>query len=134
MAAAPVIRATLLICSLAVAGGAGCARQPTYESLTRNTLDNLRQMIDVMKGVTDEPSAKAARPKVLAIQRQVEADQASLDKLPAPPAKEQARLTQKYQKQVDELAAEFSAESRRIMKDPRLAYHLREVTSLTPVK
>ena len=115
-----------MICCAGCGGGGG----PTHDSVMRSTASSLRQGVEILKGVTDEPSAVAAKPKLQAVQKELRASKATLDKLEPPTDKEMNRLAAKYEAELDRLSSEFERESRRISGDRKIARHLIGATSL----
>ena len=110
----------------------GCNQGPSHEELTQRSVNNLRDAVMIMRGVNDEMAAIDARPKLQAIQKNMKADKAAIDKRGEPSEEEMAKLREKYEPQLDALASEFERESRRVSKDPKLAKHLIGTTSLLP--
>src|SRR5437773_7521802 len=97
----------------------GC--KTDHESLTKDSISKMKEMVSVLKGVTDESSAKAAGPKLEAISTDMKNLQAEMKKLSAPPKEKQEDLAKKYVPEMMSAQAELMKEMTRISADPKLA-------------
>lgn len=91
--------------------------KPTAESLTRRTLDQLKELARVLGGVKGRATAMEAVPKIREIaeaMRKLKEDAESLGPLQP---EEGDRLRDKYQKEVTSVAEKLDAAVRRVMAD-----------------
>lgn len=91
--------------------------KPTAESLTRRTLDQLKELTRVLGGVKGRATAMEAVPKIREIaeaMRNLKEDAESLGPLQP---EEGDRLRDKYQKEVHSVAEKLDAAVRRVMAD-----------------
>ena len=65
---------------------AGCDSRNTHEAIAEDMVGKMRQMVDVLKGVTDEATAKAAKPKMDTLKKDIDALKAKGDTLGKPSA------------------------------------------------
>ena len=86
----------------------------------------LREMVDVVKGIKDAESAKAAKPKMQALKKETDALKARADKLGKPSAATERRMKEKHEQELQRLTGEMQVEMMRIIQDPALAPHMRE--------
>jgi hypothetical protein len=98
---------------------AGC--KTDHESLTKDSISKMKEMVSVLKGVTDESSAKAAGPKLEAISKDMKNLQAEMKKLGEPPKEKQEELAKKYVPELMSAQGEVMKEMMRISSDPKLA-------------
>jgi hypothetical protein len=110
------ILSTMLVCAFMVAF-TGCGKSAA-ESAMSDALDKMKEQVSILKGVTDEASAKAAAPKLKAIKDDMA--KLSTKTVTAPSADEQAKLMEKYGKEMSEVTAQLTAEMTRIMTNPKL--------------
>ena len=104
----------------------GCESKPTHESVTQETVDKMEEMVEVMKGIKDEASAKAARPKMEQIKKDMEAIKAKSQALGEPSADVKKKLAEKHKPQMEKLASEMMKEMMRIGFDPKIAPHIKD--------
>ncbi|HSI36618.1 MAG: hypothetical protein ACAI43_03580 [Phycisphaerae bacterium] len=100
---------------------AGCKNE--IESAMSDTVDKTNDMTKVLKGVTDEASAKAAVPKVKAILADIKAIDARMDKIDKTKFTEKdAAAMLKYLEPMAKAQTELATEKMRVMKfSPELA-------------
>ena len=116
---------TLAVACIAVAiVSSGCDSKPTHDSLAKDLMGKMKEMVAVMKGVKDEATAKAAKPKLEALKKDIEAINAEAAKLPKQSADEEKKFKEKYEPEIDKLMAEFATEGVRIGSNPTLAAEL----------
>ena len=118
-----------LTCAVLVAALclAGCDSKPTHESVTQEGIDKTEEMVELLKSIKDEASAKAARPKMEQIKKDMEAIKKKADALGEPPAEVKKKLAEKHKPQMEKLASEMMKEMMRIGFDPKIAPHVRDV-------
>ena len=118
-----------LICALLVAAFclAGCDSKPTHESVTQEGIDKTEEMVEVLKSIKDEASAKAARPKMEQIKKDMEELKKKANALGEPPADVKAKLQEKHKPEMEKLFGEMMKEVMRIGLDPKIAPHVRDV-------
>jgi hypothetical protein len=107
--------AVLLIVALVTA--TGCKSEA--ESAISKMVDKQKEMVSILKGVTDKASATAAKDKLIALGKEMgEATKnLNLDKKKADDA-EMKKLEEKYKPQMDEVGKQMAAEMDRISKIP----------------
>jgi hypothetical protein len=98
---------------------AGC--KTDHESVTKDVIGKMKEMTSVLKGVTDETSAKAAAPKLRSISEQMRKLQDEIKKLGEPTPEVKKELATKYEGQVRDVSMEFFKELSRIGMNPKLA-------------
>jgi len=100
---------------------AGCKNE--MESALSDTIDKTNDMTKVLKGVTDEASAKAAIPKVKTILADIKAIDARMEKVDKSKFTEKdAAAMFKYLEPMAKAQTELAAEKMRVMKiSPDLA-------------
>ncbi|MBP7867736.1 MAG: hypothetical protein KA419_17540 [Acidobacteria bacterium] len=129
-AVAAVVGAALLLFSWSAGAGpiadsgpqvtSATPPKPTAESLTRRTLDLLKELTRVLGGAKGRATAMEAAPKIKEIaeaMRKLKEDAESLG--PLQPG-EGDRLRDKYQKEVTAVAEKLEAVVRRVMADPSI--------------
>jgi peptidoglycan hydrolase CwlO-like protein len=102
----------------------GCDSKPTHDSLAKDMIGKMKEMVEVLKGVKDEASAKAAKPKLEGLKKEVDALKAEADKMPKPSAEDEKKLNEKYEPELEKLMGELAGEMIRIGSDPKLASEL----------
>ena len=115
---------------VAVVVVAGCSSGPSHDSVMRDTVGSMRRGVELLKGVSDEPSAIEAKPQLLAVQKELRQSKARLEKLERPTPKQMERLAAKYEAELDRLSSEFEREARRISADRKVARHIVGATTL----
>lgn len=98
---------------------AGC--DPTHDSIMKDNLDQMKKMVEILKTVKDESSAKAAAPKIKAINEEMKKLKEQADKLPKPTAEQQTELEKKYKADIEKLMPELLQEAMRIGMNPTLS-------------
>ena len=115
-----MLRAFAVACVALAIVSTGCDSKPTYESLRKDGIATMKEMIEVLKGVKDEASAKAAKPKLDALGKKMETLEAESNKVEKPSAEEQKKLDEKFQEDMFKLVGELATEIDRIGSDPKL--------------
>jgi hypothetical protein len=110
----------------------GCDSKPTHESLAQEAIGKMNEMAGVLEGVTDEASAKAAKPKLQAIDASMKELKAKEEKLGKLSADEEKRLKEKYEPQMEEAMKKLIAQFGRLATDPKLASVLDEAMPVGP--
>jgi hypothetical protein len=105
---------------------AGCESKPTHESVTQETIDKMEEMVEVLKGIKDEASAKAARPKMEQIKKDMDEIKAKSKALGEPPADVKQKLAEKHKQELEKVTGEMMKEMMRIGFDPKIAPHLKD--------
>ena len=105
---------------------AGCDSKSGHEAVADQMVAKMQEMVDVVKGITDEQSAKAAKPKMQALKKDVDELKAKADKMGPAPAAAERRMKEKHGKELERLMGEMQTEMMRIIKDPNIAPHMRE--------
>ena len=105
---------------------AGCESKPTHESVMQDTMEKMEEMVEVLKGIKDEASAKAAKPKMEQIKKDMDELKAKANTLGEPPADVKQKLAEKHKPQMEKLAGEMMKEMMRIGFDPKIAPHIRD--------
>lgn len=116
--------AVLVGCLLLIGG---CDSKPTHDSLTKETIDLMKDYVAVMKTVTDESSAKKAAPEILKMADKMNRINADMDKLGPPSEEIKAQLDTKYKKELEPLTMEMIGELMRLTMDPKLKKELDKV-------
>jgi hypothetical protein len=104
----------------------GCESKPTHESVAQESLDKMEEMVAVLKGIKDEASAKAARPKMQQIKKDMEQIKVKAKALGEPPADVKQKLQEKHKQQVEKVTGEMMQEMMRIGFDPKIAPHMKD--------
>ena len=85
----------------------GCESKPTHESVTQETIDKMEEMVEVLKGIKDEASAKAARPKMEQIKKDMDEIKAKSKALGEPPADVKQKLAEKHKQELEKVTGEM---------------------------
>lgn len=105
----------------------GCDTKPSHESIRKDGIAKFQEIVDILKEVKDENSAKAARPKLEAAKKELSAMETENNALPKISAEEEKRLDDKYKPELEKIMKELATEAERISKDPKIAAALGEV-------
>ena len=108
-------------CVLALLLCPGCGGGDTHESLAVESQSVMKQMVDVLDTVKDEPSAKSAKPKLKELAEKMNDVNARQAKLPAPTQAEIDAMDKKIGKDMEEIGLKFQAHAMRITFDPKLS-------------
>ena len=108
----------LAVSALFVCGG--CDSKPTHESVMKDSIAKLKEVVTILESVKDESSAQAAKPKLQAISTQLKGLKTKSDQLGKPTADEEKRLREKYEPEVKELTPKLMSEMMRVALDPKL--------------
>jgi hypothetical protein len=125
-------RTIAVACVAIVFIASGCDSTPTHESVMKERIEKAKKMVEIMKGVKDEPTAKAAESKMKDLEKEMAAVDAKQSKLGEPSAEEQKRLEEKYGPELAKLMGEMMSEGMRIALDPNLSKHLKDAMPAKP--
>jgi hypothetical protein len=117
-------RTLTVACLTIVFVASGCDSKPTHESMAKDMIGKLKEGVEILKDVKDEASAKAAKPKLEALKKEIDAMEIEAEKLPKASAEEEKRLEEKYKPELDKVRTEFTTEIIRIGSDPKLIAEL----------
>jgi len=95
----------------------GCADTP--ESVTKKMMAKMQDIVNVLKTIKDEPSAKAAAPKLKGLSADLKQIQKKMEAM-KPSEAEQKRLQEAHMKPMMETMAQMMQELMRIGMDPKL--------------
>ena len=105
---------------------AGCDSKPTHDSVAHESMDKMKEMVEVLKTIKDEASAKAARPKMEKIKKEMDEIKKKADALGEPPADVKKKLQEEHKAEMEKLFGEMMQEMMRIGMDPKLAPHVKD--------
>jgi hypothetical protein len=97
---------------------AGCKNK--YEKVMDDQISLMEEMVDVLKDVKDEASAKAAVPKLEDLKKRGEEIEKRAEEVGEPPEDEQKALKEKYEEQMEEVMKEMFAQMSRLMADEKI--------------
>jgi len=97
----------------------GCKR--THEDALKALLAKMNEVTGVLKGVTDEASAKAAAPKLKKFAAEMEALKKEMDAMPKPTTAEEQALKSKYETPLQQAAMAFMKETMRVASNTKTA-------------
>jgi len=97
----------------------GCKRD--HEAVMKDSLACMNELVDALKNVKDEASAKAAASKIEAIAERMKKLKEEADKMPKPSTSEDQQLKEKYEKEMKQVQASLMSEAMRIGMNPKLA-------------
>ncbi len=103
----------------------GCGKA-THESLTKDTVSQMKKVVEILKGVKDEASAKAAASKIEAIGKAIRTIKTQAEELGKPTRELEAQLQDKYAEELRSVTMEMGREVMRIQMDPKLRGPMRE--------
>ena len=104
----------------------GCDSKPTHESVAEDMLDEMKQMVAVLKTVKDESSAKAAEPKLKKAKERMDALQKQGDALGTPTAEQQKEM-EKHKAEMEKVMGEFMGEMMRVAMNPQTSGALKDL-------
>jgi hypothetical protein len=107
---------------------AGCG--DSHESLGKESITTLKQLVATLEGVKDEASAKSAKPKLKSLMEQLNDINAREAKLGAPTEAEIKSMEAKYGSEMEELQAKFASNMMRIAFDPKIQSELADLDKL----
>ena len=113
-------RSLAVACLTALFLVAGCDSAPTHDSLMKDSLSTMEEMVAVMKTVKDEASANAAKPKLQALAEKMKKMKEQADKMEKPSAEKEAALKKEYEPRLQKVMGEMLGETMRIGMDPKL--------------
>jgi cytochrome c556 len=122
-----VIRARL-ICVLVLSAVvlSGCDSKPTHESVMKDMVGKMKELVAVLEGVKDEASAESAKPKLQALSKEMKELEVTASKLPKASDEEEKRLREKYQPELEAIQPKLGAQMIRIATDPKLGSVLKD--------
>jgi hypothetical protein len=115
-----IISALMLIACLT-----GCG--DSHDSLMKEKLSTMKQWVATLEGITDEASAKAAKPKLKSLNEKMEKISEREGKLKPPTEAEKKAIEAKYDKEMKEVGQKLVVEGFRIMVDPKLNAELNDI-------
>jgi biopolymer transport protein ExbB/TolQ len=105
----------------------GCG-EPTAESVTEDMLGKMKEMVTVLKGITDEASAKAAKPKLEQIKKDMDGLEAQAQKVEKETsAEEREKIKNKYEPELEKVMGEVFTEMGRIATIPNVGPMLGDI-------
>jgi hypothetical protein len=90
----------------------------SFDAMIQDQLVLMKKMGDVLEGVTDKESAEKAKPELDALNKKGQALKARADKLGKPAEAEEAKLKEKYGKQMEEVGGKMMEQMTRLMAKP----------------
>ena len=114
----------LLALAICVALITGCSE--SRDSLTEKMVTNLEDFNQVLSNITDMQSAKAAKPKLETIGKELQNLKKRTDALPPPSAKEQQQIQAKYQTRMVNLMRNLMGTAMKLAMKPEIAEELKE--------
>jgi hypothetical protein len=105
----------VLVLALALTG-CGDSR----DSVIKDSISDMKKLVDVLKGIKDEASAKSAADRIKAITENMKAIKARADKLGKPSPEEDKALQAKYETEMKSITTDMGREMLRITMDPAL--------------
>lgn len=112
----------VMVAALLVLGGCG----DTHESVVKDTLSTMEEVVKVLEGVKDEASAKTAATKLEALGEEMKKMKEVHDKLGKPDAETEKKLKEKYEKRLSEVSQKLMQEMMRIATNPALGKHIQD--------
>jgi len=100
---------------LLVANGCG---GDSHESLGKEGLSTMKDMVDVLKGVKDEASAKSAKPQLQTLMDKLKSIDERQSKLPAVTDAEKKEMESKYGEDGKQVMQQFMSEMMRVAMIP----------------
>ena len=119
-------RGVLCACVVFALVACGCDSKPTHESVTKERIDKVQELADVLKTIKDEASFEAAKPKLEKLKKEVDELKKKTDALGKPPPEVVKKLEEKYQKDLEKAQGELLAQMMRIGADPKIAPRLKD--------
>ncbi len=115
-----MVRALAAACAVMICISlTGC--KTDHESVMKDSISKMKELVSILKGVTDEASAKAAGPKIEAVSADMKKLQEDAKKLGDPPKDKQDELMKKYASELASVQADMMKESTRIAMNPKLS-------------
>lgn len=100
-----------------------CSR-PTHESVTEGAVEVMEEMAEIMEGVDDEDSAKAAAKKIDKLADRMEKLKKQRDELGKPSQEEDEALKKKYEERMGKAMSRFLVAMAKLQSKPELQKHL----------
>jgi hypothetical protein len=113
--------ALMILCCLSGCGG------DSQESLMKEGLTTMTELVAVLDGVKDEASATSAKPKVKSLMDKMESINQRQAKLPAPSETEIKAMESKYGKQMEDVMQKMMGHAMRIQFDPKISAVLNDI-------
>ena len=104
----------------------------TFDDVIKDMIKSTKQLVEVLATVKDEASAKAAKPKLEKMGKEIQAIQARAKKLGDPSKEEKEKLEKKYKPELDPLFKKMFAELVRIQSNPATAKVLKDIELFGP--
>jgi len=112
-------RRTLAVSILVAFALTGC-NKPDHEAAIKRTVSKMEELVAVMKSVQDEPSSKAAAPKIRDITADLKKYQKEMKEMSKPTAAEDQRLKTAYEGRMRQVGMDMQKEAMRIGMTPKL--------------
>jgi hypothetical protein len=106
--------------------GPGCGGD-THESLAGEAMTNMKALVATLDGVTDAPSAKAAKSKLQSLMEKLNNINDRQAKLKTPTEAEFKSIDAKYGKEMEDLQMKMAGHMMRISFDPKIAAELKDI-------
>jgi hypothetical protein len=110
----------LLVLLISLLGGCGGGGGDTAEKVFGDMAANLREMSSILAGVTDEPSAKAALPRIAAVRVKMRDCARRAKTVPRPDAATEQKLNATSQAVMAEVMPTIAAAQARLAARPEL--------------
>jgi hypothetical protein len=122
---------TGIVCVTVLSGlamlSAGQGEEASHEAVLKNMLAALGQAAKILEGITDEPSALAARPDLKKVGQRLGALRKQARALKQPDKKEKDRLDREYRDKFDDALKKLRIQSIRVKAIPGGPETLKEI-------
>ncbi|MFH1730512.1 MAG: hypothetical protein ABIF82_02535 [Planctomycetota bacterium] len=108
------MRRVILIAAALVIGASASGCGDRYESAVEAYMSHLKEVNDILAGVKDEASLKAAQVKLEELAGKIKAANERLAELPPPPKEKEEALKGKYEKEMRQAAADLKKNLKRL--------------------
>lgn len=96
----------------------GCGSSDPHEQAIVEMIDTMEEMSGILATVTDEASAEAAKPKLEAVSKRMQASKDNMEKIGKPDKAKEEALKEKYEERMKEVMGKMMKESMRVMMNP----------------
>ena len=96
----------------------GCGPSDPHEQVMEEMMDCMEEMIEILATITDKTAAEAARLKLQAIGKRMQAIQMRTNEIGAPDQGKIEAMNKKYEARMKELAVKMQNELSRVMTNP----------------
>lgn len=107
----------------------GCKSKPTHESLMKEQVECMEELVATLKGVKDEPSATAAKISVQKLVQRMDTIKIQGKSLGDLPTDKQQELLRQYLDRLSKAGGDLVGEMVRIEADPKMKAALGELPS-----